>query len=146
HGPDGALYVVDMYRAVIEHPEFMPPELKDRPDLTLGKDRGRIWRIVPAGHRGKRPRPRLSKATTKELVGLLAHPDAWWRTTAHPLLLERQAPAAVAPLKRVCAGSRQPLARLHAAWLLEGAGALEEGLLLGLLADDHPRLREQAVL
>ena len=39
-GPEGALYLVDMYRAVIEHPEFMPPELKDRPDLTLGKDRG----------------------------------------------------------------------------------------------------------
>src|SRR5581483_12466352 len=43
-GPEGALYVVDMYRAVIEHPDFMPPELKQRPDLLLGKDRGRIWR------------------------------------------------------------------------------------------------------
>ncbi len=46
HGPDKALYIVDMYRAVIEHPQFMPVELKDRPDLTLGTDRGRIWRVV----------------------------------------------------------------------------------------------------
>ena len=50
-GPDGALYVVDMYRAVIEHPDFMPPELKNRPDLLLGKDKGRIWRIVPEEHK-----------------------------------------------------------------------------------------------
>ena len=47
-GPDGALYVVDMYRCVIEHPDFVPDELKRRPDLRLGDDRGRIWRIVPA--------------------------------------------------------------------------------------------------
>src|SRR5262249_54238951 len=86
-GPDGALYVVDMSRAVIEHPEFMPPELKNRPDLTLGKDKGRIWRIVPEGHRHKPVRPRLSKETA-ELVALLENPDAWWRTTAQRLLLE----------------------------------------------------------
>jgi putative membrane-bound dehydrogenase-like protein len=48
-GSDGALYVVDMYRAVIEHPEFVPEELKKRPDLLLGKERGRIWRIVKEG-------------------------------------------------------------------------------------------------
>src|SRR5262245_15761621 len=79
HGPEGALYVVDMYRAVIEHPEFMPPELKNRPDLTLGKDKGRIWRVVPEKHKTKAIRPKLSNATTDELVKLLEHPDAWWR-------------------------------------------------------------------
>jgi putative heme-binding domain-containing protein len=145
-GPDGALYVVDMYRAVIEHPEFMPPELKDRPDLTLGKDRGRIWRIVPAGHKGKPIRPRLSKATTAQLVGLLAHADGWWRTTAQRLLLERQDRSAMPPLRKLCAESPRPLARLHAAWLLEGFGALDADLLDRLLRDSHPRLREQAVL
>jgi putative membrane-bound dehydrogenase-like protein len=144
-GPDGALYVVDMYRAVIEHPEFMPPELKDRPDLTLGKDRGRIWRIVPEGHRSKPIRPRLSKATTAQLVALLAHPDGWWRTTAQRLLLERQDRTAIPLLRKLCTTSPQPLARLHAAWLLEGSGALAD-LLDRLLRDSHPRLREQAVL
>src|SRR4029079_17644480 len=89
HGPEGALYVVDMYRAVIEHPEFMPPELKNRPDLTLGKDKGRIWRIVPQKDAKKTGRPNLSKATTEQLVKLLDNRDAWWRTTAQRLLLER---------------------------------------------------------
>jgi putative membrane-bound dehydrogenase-like protein len=145
-GPDGGLYVVDMYRAVIEHPDYMPPELKNRPDLTLGKDRGRIWRIVPDKPRAKPVRPRLSKAKTDELVALLAHPNAWWRTTAQRLLLERQDRSAVGPLRKLCTASDRPLARLHAAWMLEGLGALDGDLVLGLLGDEHPRVREQAVL
>ncbi len=44
-GPDGALYIIDMYRAVIEHPEWVPEELKKRPDTELGNDRGRIYRL-----------------------------------------------------------------------------------------------------
>ncbi len=145
HGPDGALYVVDMYRAVIEHPEFMPAELKDRPDLTLGKDKGRIWRIVPEKGRGKPERPRLSKAGAGELVALLAHPDAWWRTTAQRLLWERQDRTAVGPLKELVTKALEPLARLHAARLLEGFDALDADVVLKLLDDQEPRVREHAV-
>ncbi|MEZ6105153.1 MAG: c-type cytochrome [Pirellulaceae bacterium] len=47
-GPDGALYVVDMCRAVIEHPDFMPTELKSRADLRWGRGAGRIWRVASA--------------------------------------------------------------------------------------------------
>lgn len=145
HGPDGALYVVDTYRAVIEHPEFMPKELKTRPDLLLGKDRGRIWRIVPRDHRTRAIRPGLGKATTARLVDLLAHPDVWWRTTAHRLLLEREDREAIPPLKKLCS-SKEPRARVRAAWLLERLGALDVGLIEKLLGDEHPRVREQAVL
>ncbi len=146
HGPDGALYLVDMYRAVIEHPEFMPSELKNRPDLLLGKDRGRIWRIVPEKHRHQAVHPRLSRATSAELVKLLEHPDAWWRTTAQRLLLERQDRAAVPLLQKLVAASDRPLARLHAAWLLETLGGLDAKQVDGLLRDPHPRVREHAVL
>ncbi len=144
-GPDGALYVVDMYRAVIEHPDFMPPELKNRPDLTLGKNKGRIWRIVPENYHAKPVRLHLSKATTPELVTLLAHPDAWWRTTAQRLLLERQDRSAVEPLRKLAA-SDQPLARIHAAWLLEAMGTLDADLTLGLLRDPQPRVRAQGLV
>jgi putative membrane-bound dehydrogenase-like protein len=146
HGPEGAMYMVDMYRAVIEHPQFMPPELKNRPDLNLGKDRGRIWRIVPEGYQHKPARPKLSKASSTELVKLLAHPNAWWRVTAQRLLWERQDKSALPALKEMCASATEPLARLHSAWLLERFGALEEAQLLKLLADDNPRVRQQAVL
>jgi putative membrane-bound dehydrogenase-like protein len=145
HGPDGALYVVDMYRAVIEHPEWMPPEMQKRADLTAGKDKGRIWRIVPDGPRPKLQRSELSKAKTTELVELLDHADAWWRTTAQRLLLERQDRAAVEPLRRLCLSSDQPLARAHAAWLLASLGALDADVVGKLLGDPHPRVREQAV-
>ncbi len=144
-GPDGALYVVDMARAVIEHPEWMPPELKNRPDLSWGKHAGRIWRIVPEGQTAKRPRPHLSRATTDELVKLLAHPDGWWRTTAQRLLLERQDPKAAGPLRGMLA-SDAPQARVLAAWLLEGRGELREEDALRLVRDPLPRVREQGVL
>ncbi|HKI32719.1 MAG TPA: PVC-type heme-binding CxxCH protein [Gemmataceae bacterium] len=91
NGPDGAMYVVDMYRAVIEHPEFMPPELKNRPDMTLGKDRGRIWRIVPEKRTTKAIRPNMSKVKTEDLDKYLdGKHNAWGRMTAHRLILERK--------------------------------------------------------
>jgi putative membrane-bound dehydrogenase-like protein len=144
-GPDGALYVVDMYRAVIEHPEFMPPELKQRPDLVLGKDKGRIWRIVPAGHDVKPQRPQLGNATTAELVHLLEHPGGWYRTSAQRLLLERQDRSAIGSLRQLCLKSASPLARTHAAWLLESFGSLDGDLVRHLLADAEPRVREHAI-
>ena len=146
HGPDGALYVVDMYRAVIEHPQFMPPELKNRPDLLLGKDRGRIWRIVPEKHERKGAPSVPGNASTEALVKLLTHGDMWQRTTAHRLLVERQDAAAVKPLQTMVRRAEQPLGRLHAAWLLQRQDALDETAVLNLLNDDHPRLREQAAL
>jgi putative heme-binding domain-containing protein len=137
---------VDMYRAVIEHPEWMPPELKRRPDLNLGKDRGRIWRIVPKGHKTTAMRPKLSRASTADLVPLLGDANAWRRTTAQRLLLERQDRAAVEPLRKLCTNSDQPLARVHAAWLLKGLNALDADLAARLLRDENPRVREQALI
>ncbi|MCS7045281.1 MAG: HEAT repeat domain-containing protein [Gemmataceae bacterium] len=159
HGPDDALYVVDMYRAVIEHPEYMPPELQKRPDLTLGKDKGRIWKIVPA-HAVLRSRPErdLAQWSTAALVAALNDPRPWWRTTAQRLLLERNDEAAVAPLRALLdaaprstttpeGGSRgsSPQARVLAAYLLDGMIYLDEERLLRLLGDEHPRVRENAV-
>ena len=91
--PDGALILVDMYRAVIEHPEFMPKELKDRPDLTLGKERGRIWRIAPESSKPGGKSPDLGKLPPEELVKLLGHADGWHRTTAQRLILASKGPA-----------------------------------------------------
>lgn len=145
-GPDGALYVVDMYRAVIEHPEFMPPELKNRPDLLRGKDRGRIWRIVPEGVGRMPATAALDRVRTAELVAALADVQPWRRTTAHRLLLERQDRTAIEPLRKLYDTAQDPHARLLAAWSLERFGALETERLAGMLGDPHPRLREHALL
>jgi putative heme-binding domain-containing protein len=95
HGPDGGLYVVDMYRAVIEHPDWVPIELKHRPDERYGDDRGRIYRIISKERAAKPkeprspqagPRWRLDQTTTADRVALLSHPNAWQRDTAFRLL------------------------------------------------------------
>jgi putative membrane-bound dehydrogenase-like protein len=143
-GPDGALYVVDMYRAEVEHPEWVPADLKHRYDWKARKDLGRVWRIVP-GNAPRRPAPKpLGGLTSPELAALLESPNGWTRMTAHRLLYERQDREAVEPLRKAAA-SANPLARVHAAWLLEGLQALDVDLAVRLLQDRHPRVRENAV-
>jgi putative membrane-bound dehydrogenase-like protein len=132
HGPDGALYVIDMYRAVIEHPDFMPPELKNRPDLLLGKDRGRIWRIVPENHKAKAERPSLSKLKTEELVNKLKEGTAWERMTAHRLLLERPDHPDVKRMAQTMNTRSNVVYRLHVVGLLEALGAADEQVLVSL--------------
>ncbi|HEV3020851.1 MAG TPA: PVC-type heme-binding CxxCH protein, partial [Pirellulales bacterium] len=143
-GPEGALYVVDMYRAVIEHPDWVPDELKHRPDERYGDDRGRIYRIVPAGWR--RPEaPRLDLAETQDLVAALNQANGWRRETAARLLYERQDRSAVAALTALAQEGCDGHARVHALWALRGLDALDDAQLEPALNDGKPRLREQAV-
>lgn len=144
-GPDGALYVADMYRAEVEHPEWVPKDLQGRFQWDHPRTYGRIWRVVPEGAaRGAgRPRP-LGGLSSAELAGLLESPNAWTRRTAHRLLLERQDRDAWGPLRKA-AVSADPRARVHAAWLLEGHRSLDLDLVLRLLEDPHPRVRENAL-
>src|SRR5690606_6988853 len=100
HAPDGTLYVLDMYREVIEHPHSIPPMIKQHLDLTSGRDRGRIWRIAPTQFE-RRPNPRLDEASTDKLVQLLSHPNAWHRETAARLLYQRQPQEAIPELRRL---------------------------------------------
>ncbi len=145
HGPDGAMYVVDMYRAVIEHPQFMPPELQKRPDLTRGRAKGRIWRIVPEKHLTKAIRPNLAKASIAELVKTLDHPEPWWRTTAQRLLLEKNDKTTLRSLPEVVEKSDSPHANIVAAWLLERHGELSDPTLKKMAVDRNPRVREHAL-
>ncbi|HID75660.1 MAG TPA: c-type cytochrome [Planctomycetaceae bacterium] len=143
-GPDGALYVADMYRAVYEHPDAVPPSARKHLDLLAGHDRGRIYRIVPEDFR--RPGPvRLGELPTVELVRLLEHPNGWHRITASRLLYERHERKAIEPLKRLAAESPSPVARMHALYVLDGLDALTPESLLPRLDDPHPRVREHAV-
>ncbi len=142
--PTGALVVVDMYRAVIEHPEFMPPELKHRPDLTLGKDRGRIWRIAPEASKPGGKVPDLGKLPPGELVKLLGHANWWHRTTAQRLLLTSHDPAAVEALTAYAARTDSAEGLIHAAWLLEAKGKLPADLPKRMAGHDHPRVHEHA--
>jgi putative heme-binding domain-containing protein len=154
-GPDGALWIADMYRLVIEHPEWIPIEWQQRLDLRAGHDRGRIYRVAPVGV-PRRPRPKLAGAGTAELVEALVSPNGWQRDMAQRLLVERGDPAAVAPLEAVVArrpGADDPparrralaLGRLHALCTLDGLRALTPGVLTTALGDPEPMVRRHAV-
>ncbi len=152
-GPDGALYVVDMYRAVIEHPQFMPDELKNRPDLRLGDDRGRIYRIVAKGVQVLRERPELSQANDDQLVFQFDRRNAWWRETAARLLLERQgrgekselSPSAMQALNLKLARPSDDFTRIHTLWTLAQLGKLPEKVLESQLNIPSAAVREHAL-
>ena len=144
NAPDGALYVIDMYREVIEHPWSLPDNIKKFLDLNSGNNRGRIYRIVPDSFRQPKP-PRLGKASTEELVSTLEHANGWHRDTAARLLYERQDEAAVPLLTSMLRDSKRPLARLHALHSLEGLKSLTEAIVLSALNDRDPAVREHAI-
>jgi putative membrane-bound dehydrogenase-like protein len=143
-GPDGALYVADMYRAVIEHPQFMPTELKQRPDLTKGNDRGRVYRIVDktlSADELKRRRTSLADHSAAQLVKLLDHANAWHRETAARLIYERQDASAVEPLMAMAIESPTARTRTHAMYALSGLNALTPEILAERLASSEPDAR-----
>ncbi len=123
NGPDGCLYVIDMYRELIETVVSIPPEIAKHLDPASGVNRGRIYRIVPDGFK-RRPLPTLSKATTAELVKLLEHSNGWHRDTAARLLYQRQDSAAIPLLEALAKQSPSPLGRMHALYALDGLGVL----------------------
>ncbi len=144
NGPDGLLYVVDMYREVFEHPDAVPPSVRKYIDLNTGNDRGRIYRVVPDGFQQTRP-TNLGRLSAEQLVALLAHPNFWHWSTASRLLYERHDPAAIVPLHTLAAKSTSPLGRMHALYVLAGLNRLTAEDILPRLNDTHPRVREHAI-
>jgi putative heme-binding domain-containing protein len=144
-GPDSALYVMDFYRLMIEHPEWMSTEAANSKDLTKGIDRGRIYRIVPDGAAAAQ-RIKLGSAPNAELVRQLANPVIWWRRTAQRLLVDRNAVDIAPELARMVRESQSPLGRLHALWTLEGIGKLESAEVEHALADSEAGVRENAIV
>src|SRR5262245_11592861 len=144
NAPDGCLYVIDMYRSLIEDTAFIPPAIVKHLDISGGFDMGRLYRIVPEGFQ-RRPPPRLGKATTAELVALLEHPNGWHRDTASRLLYQRQDPAAVALLRKLAGESKSPLGRMHALYALDGLKALDVATVLRGLNDTDAHVREHAL-
>jgi len=144
NAPDGNLYLIDVYREVIEHPLSLPPQIKQHLDLTSGRDRGRIYRVVREGYK-QRPLPHLQSAPTAEVVAQLASRNGWNRDTAARLLYERQDRAAIEPLKKLAASGALAESRMQALCALDGLQALSPDILLERLADNDPHVREAAV-
>ncbi len=132
-GPDGALYVIDMYRGILQHVRFVTTYLREY-ILEHGLDRplgmGRIYRIVWEGDPDspapvRRDAPRL--ATDAARIAALAHPNGWHRDTAQRLLVENElGETASGALRELARSGEDPLSRIHALWTLHGRGQLDD--------------------
>jgi putative membrane-bound dehydrogenase-like protein len=143
-GPDGALYVVDMVRAVIEHTRWIPADKLANLDVRAGDTMGRIYRIYPRGAK-LRPVRDLTALSTAELAAALETPNGTTRDLVHLQLLHRADSAAAEPLEKLERSSPLPAVRVQALCALDGLHQLDAGLIQSALADAHAGVRRQAV-
>ena len=146
-GPDGALYVCDMYHGIIEHRISVSKYLEDQVrarGLATPIGKGRIWRVVPEN--ATRPAsPQMSKETPAQWVAHLAHRNAWWRETAQRLLVEHGDVSVVPALEALAAESKEPMGRMHALCTLDGLQRLTAKVAAQSLDDPDPRVRATAL-
>ena len=147
-GPDGALYVNDYHRAIVEHPEWMDEATAASGRLQEGMDKGRIYRITPVGtpQASWMNALSLSMARNEELVTYLESTNIWWRRTAQRLLVDRRAIDIGPELTDMVHSSQQPEGRLHALWTLQGLGLLHSDHVILALNDGHHGVRENALI
>jgi mono/diheme cytochrome c family protein len=145
NGPDGALYVVDLYRGILQHrislTTYLRNQIKERNlDNPIGL--GRIYRIVPDGaHPKNAPAPK----TTAEWVARLSHPNGWWRDLAQQQLVESRDPAATAPLRALARGGASPVAQVFALSTLAGRGEADRETVWAALHSPDAAVRLAAV-
>jgi putative membrane-bound dehydrogenase-like protein len=143
-GPDGGLWIADMYRLVIEHPEWIPQEWQKKLDLRAGAEMGRIYRVIP--DKSSSPLvPRLDRFNDTDLVAQFENSNGTVRDLAHQILLWRNAKEAVPALKQLAGLGRSPAARVHALCVLDGLGELDNDTLSLALFEDHPGVVRHAV-
>ncbi len=170
NGPDGGLYIADMYRGIIQESEWFPtavtPELRAHFVEDYRKNKleqwveryervkkwgmlkvfrhGRIYRLLPDSAKPAAA-PRMLDETPEQLVAHLANASGWWRDTAQALIVSRGDKSAVPALVKMATSHESPNARIHALWALQGLDALLKETLLAALKHTHPRVRRAAV-
>lgn len=165
NGPDGCLYIADMYRGIIQEKEWFPTEIdpsikdwrKDRLSTWVARytrvkkwgmtkvvRHGCIYRVVP-DDKQPGPRPRMLDKTPAQRVAHLTHTNGWWRDTAQMLLVGKRE-AGIGPALIEMARSHTNInARIHALWTLDGLKLLPKDLLLASLKHQHSRVWRTAV-
>lgn len=161
-GPDGCLYIVDMYHGIIQESNWTKEDSYLRPQILkkqLDKNinRGRIYRIVHNDFK-RGPRPQLLKATTAELVDDLKNPNGWWRDNAQKLLVIKGDQSVVPSLKSLALNEKSffqnlafwqsempTVSRVQALWTLDGLHAVDKQTLFAALKDEAPEMRTAAV-
>lgn len=148
NGPDGALYIVDFYRGIIQHriymTTFLRRQVEDR-ELDVPTGLGRIYRVYHKDYLPSRKGPGLASMTSSALVNQLNHQNGWRRDTAQRLLVEKQQKEIVPRLKEMAINSDSHLGRLHALWTLDGLNQIDIPTLDRAMLDRHPKVKAAAL-
>ena len=148
-GPDGCLYIVDIYRGIIQEGNwvregsYLRGPVKEN-GLQNNISRGRIWRLTHKDFKPG-PQPHMLDESPAQLVAHLEHPNGWWRDTAQRMLIVKGDKSVVPALVKMAESSKNHLARLHAMWTLEGLDSLTPEIVRQRLHDEHPMLRAGAI-
>lgn len=148
--PDGTIYIVDMYRGIIQEGQwtqdgsYLRTKIQQyQMDDVIGN--GRIWRLSYEGMPRNTQKPRMYEESAKELIRHLEHPNGWWRDMAQQTLILRQDKSIVPDLNTMAESSTNELARIHALWTLEGLGELKSDLMEKFVQDPNPKIRIQGL-
>jgi mono/diheme cytochrome c family protein/glucose/arabinose dehydrogenase len=147
--PDGTLYIVDMYRGIIQEGNWTRPDsylrkVVDQYQMAKPIGRGRIWRLVHESTK-RGPAPKMNSEKPAQLVAHLAHPNGWWRDTAQKLIILAGDKSVAPALARMARTHADTFARLHALWTLEGLDAADAALVREKLKDAQPQIRAAAI-
>jgi putative membrane-bound dehydrogenase-like protein len=144
HAPDGGIAVVDFYREIIEDYSAIPRYLQQQYELDHGKDRGRIWKIVP-----DEPLPvaaaDMNGLSADALVRELASERFWRRQTARRLLVERKATAAAAAIATLVTPAASRPAVVNALHTMAALDASDPAAIWTALTHADPAVRIHAV-
>ncbi|PAW67182.1 MAG: hypothetical protein B9S38_12715 [Verrucomicrobiia bacterium Tous-C4TDCM] len=148
-GPDGCLYIVDIYRGIIQEGNWVREgsylrKVVAQHGFQKNVGRGRVWRLVHKDFKPGPP-PRMLQESPADWVKHLAHPNGWWRDTAQRLLIVKADKSVVPALAEIYRSHPDHLARIHAMWTLEGLGALTPDMARAGMKDADARLRVQAI-
>lgn len=145
NGLDGALYVVDMYRGIIQHKTYVTPYLKNviiQRKLSEPLGCGRIYKVIPKNRGAATVK---FNDDPKKLVALLGHENGQVRDMAQQILVDGRNKASIPYLREAIRYTEKPLQAMHAMWVLEGLSALETNEVLSLLKAAQWPVRMQAL-
>ena len=143
NGPDGTLYIMDMYRGIIQHKTYLTPYLKGeigKRELAKPLTCGRIYKVVL---QDKKVVP--VRFTNDNLIELLQHPNGWVRNKAQQLLVDKKDKLIAPQLRGLLKNTDNPLALIHSLWTMEGLGILQQDDVLPLLTQNDWIIRMQAL-
>lgn len=148
-GPDGCLYIVDMYRGIIQEGNWTRKGsylrgVIDKEGFAKNIGRGRIYRVVHESTVRDTP-PKMLDMSTAELVEQLSHPNGWRRDTAQKLIVLRGDKSVVPQLQKLAQQGAEPLGRMHALWTLDGLGTSTRQLAVSAIGDADARVKLAAI-